>query len=371
MGKKGGGSTVVQAPSAQQTAAAQSAANKETAITQAQLNMIGQETPYGSLTYEQTGTSDQGTPQYKAITTLSPEQQALLDQEQAMSQQFQNIAQDKMGQVQTAMSPDFTYEGMPGAPTADSAARQQVIDALYGQYQSRLDPQYQQQQTALETQLANQGIAVGSDAYNQAMESFGRTRNDAYTSALNQAIAGGGAEQSRLFGLEANARERAIQEAAYLRGLPLQEAQALMGSAGGITMPTFTQTPQTGVAGTDVVGAQALQTQAMQSNAANAAGQQNALMGGLFGLGGSALGGWAGSNAGASTISGWFSDRRLKTNIKKVGKLDNGLNVYSYNYVWGGPAQIGVMAQEVEKVNPDAVGVNSGFKVVDYERAVQ
>jgi hypothetical protein len=49
------------------------------------------------------------------------------------------------------------------------------------------------------------------------------------------------------------------------------------------------------------------------------------------------------------------SDRRLKTNIVKIGKLANGLFVYVYNYIWGGPKQIGVMADEVRKIMPHAV----------------
>lgn len=61
-----------------------------------------------------------------------------------------------------------------------------------------------------------------------------------------------------------------------------------------------------------------------------------------------------------------FSDRRLKENIKKVGKTDDGLNVYTYNYKGNPLRHMGVMAQEVEKVKPGAVGEIGGFKAVDY-----
>ncbi|MGL4891220.1 MAG: tail fiber domain-containing protein, partial [Aeromonas veronii] len=62
-----------------------------------------------------------------------------------------------------------------------------------------------------------------------------------------------------------------------------------------------------------------------------------------------------------------LSDRRLKDNIKRVGALDDGTPLYSYTYKWGGPAQIGVMAQELEKTRPDLVGTHaSGFKMVNY-----
>jgi hypothetical protein len=61
-----------------------------------------------------------------------------------------------------------------------------------------------------------------------------------------------------------------------------------------------------------------------------------------------------------------FSDRRLKTDIKKVGKTDDGLSIFTYRYKAGGPTQMGVMAQEVEKVRPEAVREVAGFKAVDY-----
>lgn len=61
-----------------------------------------------------------------------------------------------------------------------------------------------------------------------------------------------------------------------------------------------------------------------------------------------------------------FSDRRMKTDIKKVGKTDGGLNVYTYRYKGGGPPQMGVMAQEVEKKNPKAVRKFGAFKAVNY-----
>ena len=60
-----------------------------------------------------------------------------------------------------------------------------------------------------------------------------------------------------------------------------------------------------------------------------------------------------------------LSDRRLKTNIVKIGQLDNGLNVYEYDYVWGEHA-IGVMAQEVLSIKPEAVFMIGNFYGVDY-----
>lgn len=63
------------------------------------------------------------------------------------------------------------------------------------------------------------------------------------------------------------------------------------------------------------------------------------------------------------------SDRRLKKNIFKVGELDNGLNVYQYRYISGAGPYIGVMADEVEKIVPEALGPEiDGYKTVDYSK---
>ena len=55
------------------------------------------------------------------------------------------------------------------------------------------------------------------------------------------------------------------------------------------------------------------------------------------------------------------------TDIKKVGERPDGIGVYQYKYKAGGPKQVGVLAQEVRKVRPDAVRKTSdGYLAVDY-----
>lgn len=92
-----------------------------------------------------------------------------------------------------------------------------------------------------------------------------------------------------------------------------------------------------------------------------------AALGSMFGLTGGSLGAAAGGGA----LLGLFSDRRLKENIKKVGKLHNGLDVYSFNYKDSKVTQIGLMADEVKEINPEAVlRHESGFDMVMYDKAV-
>jgi hypothetical protein len=64
-----------------------------------------------------------------------------------------------------------------------------------------------------------------------------------------------------------------------------------------------------------------------------------------------------------------MSDRRLKTDIKHIGTAANGLKVYSYKLF--GRSEIGLMADEVEKVRPWAVITGSdGYKRVNYTLAL-
>ena len=72
------------------------------------------------------------------------------------------------------------------------------------------------------------------------------------------------------------------------------------------------------------------------------------------------------------------SDRRLKENIVKVGRLVNGLFVYAFNYIgvfrdiWGGQRRLGVMADEVKLVLPHAVSVGPhGYDLVDYSEVLK
>jgi hypothetical protein len=63
-----------------------------------------------------------------------------------------------------------------------------------------------------------------------------------------------------------------------------------------------------------------------------------------------------------------YSDIRLKTNIQRIGTRPDGLGVYKFEYIWGGGDQVGLMAQEVQNVYPEAIGEANGFLTVDYSK---
>lgn len=63
------------------------------------------------------------------------------------------------------------------------------------------------------------------------------------------------------------------------------------------------------------------------------------------------------------------SDRRLKTNLEKLGELYDGLGLYAWNYIWGGARRIGVMADEVATLRPWALGPTvEGYATVNYRK---
>ena len=106
--------------------------------------------------------------------------------------------------------------------------------------------------------------------------------------------------------------------------------------------------------------------------------QMAGAMGGAMGGAalGSMIGGGSGyaSGAGAALggLMGAYSDRRLKMDIELTGeRLDNGLPVYRYRYLWDAPhvRRAGVMADDVRRIAPHAVSrdATTGFDTVNYD----
>lgn len=88
------------------------------------------------------------------------------------------------------------------------------------------------------------------------------------------------------------------------------------------------------------------------------------------GGGGSALGTLSSiANIGSALFS-MFSDERLKHDIKPVGKTFDGQNIYSY-HMGDGKKGLGLIAQEVLRHKPEAVGVSHGHLTVNYDKATE
>lgn len=92
-------------------------------------------------------------------------------------------------------------------------------------------------------------------------------------------------------------------------------------------------------------------------------------LGSLFGLASLATPGAGGTSA-LGNIFG-KSDRRLKTDIRAVGKSFDGQTFYLYRFLGEMEWHVGLMAQEVEKIRPDAVAEIDGVLHVNYVKALE
>jgi hypothetical protein len=63
---------------------------------------------------------------------------------------------------------------------------------------------------------------------------------------------------------------------------------------------------------------------------------------------------------------GLFSDRRLKRDIERVGTHPVGVPLYSFRYLDSDTPRLGVMADELAHVMPEAVGERDGYLTVNY-----
>ena len=396
------------------TAAETSAANKDTALWNASLANVNQTTPLGSINYEmipgtgnivdQAGydaatakynqyktapdraayadnrayqqamkeyqrnsrqyrnapdiadfTTDSGKPpQYQSNVTLSAAMQKLLDQTNNNQNSLASTAGGLMGQIQDQSENPVDYSQFVKNPTMGDLGgiSQNAQDAMM----RRLQPDMDQQTELMNSKLLNQGITPGSHAWEDSWRTLNNQQND----ARSQAVLSSDQMAANMQATALAARNQEIGEAYQEKQAPINQYTALMGNT-QVQMPQFNAAPSAGAPGTSVpAGGQALQqqyAQQMQNYNAQLA-QQNSTMGGLFSLGGS---------LGSAAIMA--SDIRLKTDITPLGLMSSGLPFYSFKYIGDDMPQIGVMAQEVLAVIPDAVITGpDGFLMVDYSK---
>lgn len=318
------------APDPTTTAQAQAQYNQNTAITQQLLNMTNQVTPYGTLTYGQTGNStftgadgkQYTVPQFTQQTTLNPEQQATLNATQGASNNIANTAQSLSGSGLSSLSQAVDTSGSPLLQTSlngyktslgdsyktsfggdVSQAYNDAKNAVMDQYTPTLDRNAEQSRA----QMVASGIRPGSAAYSANEQTIG----DNYTRAADQATQTAQSVQSQLFNQQAqqaqftdnaltnqmqsensaalqqaqfgnDARSQWLQQYYQQRDQPLNELSALLSGAQVNNATTgATSTPQTNVAGTNYSGL-------VENNYQSQLAQSQGMMSGLFGLAGGA-----------------------------------------------------------------------------------
>ncbi len=225
------------------------------------------------------------------------------------------------------------------------AARKRAEEATYNQYLDKLTPQFANQTSDLSASLANKGISIGSEAYNRAMSNLQDSQNDALNQAAYQSVLAGQNAFSNSISDQVNAGNFTNNaQSNYINQL----LQALQNSYSGYDVAM------------DKYGIlNKAENRIDQNRAYNTAAQIKA--------GNDFMNTTAQLTA---AIASAASDIRLKENIKPVGKLDNGLTVYCFNFKGSNVSQIGLIAQEVQKTKPHAViEGDDGYLRVDYKQA--
>tara|TARA_R100001163_G_C5068158_1_gene208001 strand:- start:5738 stop:6871 length:1134 start_codon:yes stop_codon:yes gene_type:complete len=271
---------------------------------------------------------------------------------------FQQLYQADLARGLADPSQDQLFLAETGA-IADQARRLTERDKLLAQTQAMQAGQFGLGSTALEELQQNQQRLREETVQRQLAESLGRAEQRRIGAADR---APGFAQQQ----LQAQLAQPSLQEAVG-RDIESREAARLADQA------RLTQQPQ----------------EAQREQLINLSN----LLGGLAGLGTSttfqnqssgftsqAFSGGASpfqqivSAASAAAPYVAMSDIRLKTNVKQVGKLNNGIKLYTWNWteeakgIAGNQVEYGVIAQEVMEVVPEAViEGNDGYLRVSYE----
>jgi Chaperone of endosialidase len=363
--------------------------------------------PYTGLT--------EAIPQFTATQTLSPQEQAIQNQNQATQYNLAGLANAQSARLPGLLSNSVNLGNAPAAGNpnalADVAGPSSTLDtsglanagniqsnygsqfnlpqvqqALMGQIQPQLDIQKQQ----LQQQLADQGIKPGSAAYNNAFVPFNSQENNAWMGAITGATAQqaqamqtanaqaqfANSAQSQAFqqsATEGNYTSQALaQQLAQAQSVynaqnttqqnwltaqyaaqnqPINQITSLL-SGTQISNPNFVNTPSNQIPTTDTAGLINTNFSQQMQNYQTQSQNYQSLIGGIFGM----VGGLAKMGA---------SDRRLKENLDRIATVfaadsdgdKHELPIYKYNFK-ADPArqtQVGPMAQDVERYMPEAV----------------
>jgi len=256
-----------------------------------------------------------------------------------------------MGAANDAITRSYQTATAPQTSSAMEAAGRYGS----GAYQNAVS----QNQQNLATQLGNVDAGMANNMYQQNMQNMlqgaqGLSSN--YNTASQQQLQGSfnapnvvnsvNAANSNLYNMGGNQQALNQQQINAPWQLLNNYSNLIQGQYGGNTSTTqpYFQNQAAGALGGALGGAS---------------------LGSSFGPWGTAIGGLGGG------LMGMFSDRRLKLDIEATGeKLENGLPVYQYRYMWDLPhvRRRGVMADDVRSVMPYAVARDtSGFDAVNYD----
>jgi hypothetical protein len=196
------------------------------------MNRYGQTDAFGNV---REWTQDPETGQWSLQDSLSPEQQQRWDQQMEhggrigdmqgnlLGQMEQQGPYDVMGNVSDASWGGFAPQNIqwggfgnevarPGGSGDFWGERQDIEEDLYGRYSQKLGREWERREDDERQRLADMGVSYGSEAFDRAMDDFRQREGYAYDDAMTKSIETGGVEQSRLFGMSGEARDRYTRE---------------------------------------------------------------------------------------------------------------------------------------------------------------
>jgi len=324
-------------------------------ITGEQWNMFKTDT-YPELMRQAQAQEKRAQDQYDLTSDIVKKQQAYADQDRARYEQGAIPAMEKLKSDADLYNTQAEQERLAQGARADVTSamdnqrqQQEMRQRAYGIDPTSGATQFASNamganQALMEAQAANQtrqaakdiGLQKQANVYNMyaGLPAQGNASTGIALGASNQGIAGGQTSIGNTLGVNS-----AINQSA-------QTANQGWGSIGQLGVSKY---------GADISAFNAQQ----QANATASAGFGQAL-----------------GTLGAAYLQ-YGSDISIKQDVTHIGTLNNGLNLYSYQYkpeyrnTWGHGPQIGVMAHEVEAFDPTAVSIHAdGYKLVDYAKVM-
>lgn len=261
------------------------------------------------------------------------------------------------GQAQAQLGQQVFGQGATTAAQQAQLGQQQYSQALGAASQQA---QLAQQQAALGQQQYGMGANTAQQLAALGQQQYGMGANTAQQqAALGQAQYGMGAQTAQQlaalgqqqYGMGANTSQQLAGLGAGAQAAGLQGAQAQL-AAGQVGQ-------QTQQAGLTALYNQFLQQQSYPFQTAQFLANIAEGTGSL-----------SGSTTTTTQPGGFFSDKRLKEDMEPIGETYDGQKIVKFRYKNGDPRkQIGLIAQDVEKKHPEAVGLAAGYRTVDYDKA--
>ncbi len=373
LGKAQAGTTAYNNTAASALGAAQAGTNAYNAAAASNLNAAQAGTSGVNKTAEGLAAASGQAVNPTALTSqdinqyLSPYLSDVVGSESALLNQ--NNQQQQAGQLGTAISSGAFGGDRTGIAAANLEQQQNLSNAsIYSNllnqgYNTALSTAQQQQGVGLAAAQANRAAlgSAGSELASIGQTAYGEGANTAsQAAALGQTAYGEGANTA--------AQAAALGQTAYGEGANTATEMGALGSSAqtaglqgaNAQLAAGTVQQQTQQAQDTAEYQQFLQQQSypfqVDQFLANIAEGTGAL---------------SGSTTTTTQPGGFFSDKRLKSDVKKIGELYDGQDIVSYKMHGDPRTRIGLIAQDVEKKHPGAVGLAAGFKTVDYGKATE